>query len=157
LTVDGIDNNDVNSGFAFQGALRTPVDSIQEFRVTTSNSNADVGRSSGAQVTVVTKSGTNNLHGSLFEYHRPTFGVANDWFIKNSQISQGLPNIAPKLIRNTFGGTIGGPIVKDRMFFFFNYEGQRTAETLTINRVVPSDNLRQGIITYTCADVGCPG
>jgi hypothetical protein len=157
LTVDGIDNNDVNSGFAFTGALRTPVDSIQEFRVTTSNSNADVGRSSGAQIVVVTKSGTNNLHGSLFEYHRPTFGVANDWFIKNSQISQGVPNIPPKLIRNTFGGTIGGPIVKDRMFFFFNYEGQRTAETITINRVVPSDNLRQGIISYKCGDdPSCP-
>src|SRR4051812_8222336 len=92
LTVDGIDNNDVNSGFAFTGALRTPVDSIQEFRVTTSNSNAEVGRSSGAQVVVVTKSGTNNWHGSLFEYHRPTFGVANDWFNKQAQLKAGLPN-----------------------------------------------------------------
>src|SRR3954469_17537250 len=157
LTVDGIDNNDVNNGFAFTGVLRTPVDSIQEFRVTTSNSNADVGRSSGAQIVLVTKSGTNNLHGSVFEYHRPTFGVANDWFNKQAQIKHGLPNVPGKLIRNTFGGTLGGPIVKDRMFFFFNYEGQRTAESPQVTQIVPSDNLRNGIVSYTCADVGCPG
>jgi hypothetical protein len=158
LTVDGIDNNDINKGYAFQGAFRTPLDSVQEFRVTTSNSNADVGRSSGAQITLVTKSGTNNIHGSLFEYHRPTFGVANDWFLKHSQLAEGLPNVAPKLIRNTFGGSFGGPIVKDRMFIFFNYEGARQAETQIVNRVVPSDNLRQGIISYTCVDdpAHCP-
>ena len=157
LTVDGIDNNDVNNGFAFTGVLRTPVDSIQEFRVTTSNSNADVGRSSGAQIVLVTKSGTNNWHGSVFEYHRPTFGVANDWFNKQAQLKAGLPNVPGKLIRNTFGGTFGGPVVKDRMFFFFNYEGQRTAESQQVTQVVPSDNLRNGIVSYTCADVGCPG
>jgi hypothetical protein len=157
LTVDGIDNNDVNNGFAFNGSLRTPVDSIQEFRVTTSNSNAEVGRSSGAQVVVVTKSGSNNWHGSLFEYHRPTFGVANDWFNKQAQLKAGLPNTPGKLIRNTFGGSVGGPIVKDRMFFFFNYEGQRTAETKQTTRIVPSDALRNGFLSYTCQNSASSG
>ena len=157
LTVDGIDNNDVNNGFAFQGALRTPIDSVQEFRVTTSNSNADVGRSSGAQVTLVTKSGTNSLHGALFEFNRSDIGLANDWFNKQAQLKAGLQNRPGKLIRNTFGGAVGGPIVKDRFFWFFNYEGQRTAESTQVTQTVPSDNLRNGIVTYTCVDVGCPG
>jgi hypothetical protein len=70
VTVDGLDNNDQLQGYAFQGALRIPLDSIQEFRVTTTNSNADSGRSSGAQVNMVTKSGTNSFHGTLYEYNR---------------------------------------------------------------------------------------
>jgi hypothetical protein len=74
VTLDGLDNNDQLTGLAFQGALRAPLDSIQEFRVTTSNSNADAGRSSGAQVSLVTKSGTNSFHGSLYEYNRSNIG-----------------------------------------------------------------------------------
>ena len=80
ITLDGLDNNDQLLGNAFQGALKAPLDSIQEFRVTTSNSNADAGRSSGAQVSMVTKSGTNSFHGSLYEYNRSNIGQANDWF-----------------------------------------------------------------------------
>ena len=67
VTLDGVDNNDQNNGFAFQGALRSTLDSVEEFRVTTSNSNADAGRSSGAQVSLITKSGTNSWHGSAYE------------------------------------------------------------------------------------------
>src|SRR2546427_662079 len=70
VTLDGLDNNDQLLGNAFQGALQAPLDSIQESRVTTSNSNADAGRSSGAEVSLVTKSGTNKFHGSLYEYNR---------------------------------------------------------------------------------------
>jgi hypothetical protein len=148
ITIDGLDNNDPNNGNAFQGALRTTLDSIQEFRVTTTNANAEVGRSSGAQVVLVTKSGTNNWHGSLYEANRSDIGEANEWFNKQSQVSSGLPNKPPKLIRNVFGGSIGGPIVKDRFFFFFTYEGARRAESLQVTRVVPSDDLRNGIIHY---------
>src|SRR3954469_4773887 len=148
ITIDGLDNNDPNNGNAFSGALRTTLDSIQEFRVTTTNANAEVGRSSGAQVVLVTKSGTNNLHGSLYEDNRSDIGEANDWFNKQSQVSQGLPNRPPKLIRNVFGGSVGGPIVKDRFFGFFTYEGERRAESLQVTRVVPSDDLRNGIIHY---------
>ena len=83
ITLDGVDNNDQNEGLAFQGALRSTLDSLEEFRVATSNSNADSGRSSGAQVSLVTKSGTNNFHGTLYEYNRsqhlakPTTGSMN--------------------------------------------------------------------------------
>src|SRR5207245_7037444 len=80
VTLDGLDNNDQLLGNAFQGALRAPLDSIQEFRVTTSNSNADAGRSSGAQVSLVTKSGTNKFHGGVYEYKRSNLSQAIDWF-----------------------------------------------------------------------------
>src|SRR2546427_492792 len=142
VTLDGVDNNDQLLGFAFQGALRSTLDSLQEFRVTTSNSNADAGRSSGAQVSLVTKSGTNHFHGTAYEYNRSSLGEANDWFNKKAQLESGLPNRAPHLVRNTFGATVGGPIVKDRAFFFLAYEGQRTHENKQITRVVPSDDLR---------------
>src|SRR5207253_1184087 len=148
ITLDGIDNNNQTQGTAFEGALRATLDSLQEFRVTTSNSNAEAGRSSGAQVNLVTKSGTNNFHGTLYEYHRPTFTTANNWFNKRAQIAAGLENRPGKLLRNTFGGTVGGPIIKDRVFFFGAYEGQRRAESNQITRVVPSEFLRQGIVRY---------
>src|SRR5271163_937794 len=128
ITLDGLDDNDQLEGFAFEGAMRTTLDSLQEFRVTTGNYDAGSGRSSGAQVNLVTKSGTNAVHGSVYEYYRPTFTVANDWFNKESELSNGLPNVPGHILRNTFGGTIGGPIKKDRAFIFFAYEGQRTAE-----------------------------
>jgi hypothetical protein len=150
ITLDGLDNNEQLNGFAFQGALRTTLDSLQEFRVTTSNGNADEGRSSGGQVALVTKSGTNAFHGSVYEYNRSGIGEANDWFNKASQISSGLPNKAPHLIRNTFGATFGGPLKKDRMFFFAAYEGQRQRETTQVTQTVPSDELRNGIIQYLC-------
>jgi hypothetical protein len=120
ITLDGVDNNDQTKGYAFQGVLRSTLDSVEEFRVTTANSNAEAGRSSGAQVVLVTKSGTNQFHGSLYEYNRDTIFAANDWFNKEAQASEGLPNKPGKLIRNTYGGTFGGPIKKDKLFFFFN-------------------------------------
>jgi len=148
ITIDGIDNNDPVLGQAFQGALRATLDSLQEFRVTTTGGNADEGRSSGAQVVLVTKSGTNQFHGTLYEYHRPTFTTANDWFVKNAQLGSGEANIPGKLIRNTFGGAIGGPIKKDRLFFFATYEGQRLRENTSVVRTVPSADLRNGFISY---------
>ena len=101
VTLDGVDNNDANNGDAFQGALRTTLDSLEEFRVATSNSNADQGRSSGAQVSLITKSGTNNFHGGLYEYNRSNIGEANDWFNEQAQDISSLPNRPGQLIRNT--------------------------------------------------------
>jgi Carboxypeptidase regulatory-like domain len=133
VLVDGVEANDIY-GAAFTSVLPVTLDSVQEFRVTTSNYNADQGGSSGAQVSLVTKSGTNAFHGSAYEYHRNTYTSANDYFVKAAQIdnclSSGIPlsdsrcNKAPKLIRNIFGGSLGGPVKKDRLFFFLNYEGR---------------------------------
>jgi hypothetical protein len=148
ITLDGIDDNDQVKGYAFEGALRSTLDSLQEFRVTTSNSNADEGRSSGAQVALVTKGGTNTFHGTAYEYNRNNVGYANDWFNKQAELESGLPNVPGQLIRNTFGATVGGPIRKDRVFFFLAYEGQRTRENAQLTQTVPSSNLRNGIMQY---------
>ncbi|MBZ5664067.1 MAG: TonB-dependent receptor [Acidobacteriia bacterium] len=158
ITLDGVDVNDQVNGYAFTSVLPVTLDSVQEFRVTTSNYNADQGRSSGAQVSLVTKGGTNKFHGSLYEYHRNTITSANDWFIKQSQVANGQPNQPPKLIRNIFGGSVGGPIWKDRLFFFVNYEGYRQREETSALRIVPSESMRDGVIVYQCEDpTQCPG
>src|SRR5664279_2810400 len=148
VTLDGVDVNDQNSGYAFTSVLPVTLDSVQEFRVTTTNYNADQGISSGAQVSLVTKSGTNHWHGSLYEYNRNTATSANDWFIKGAQAASGLPNTPPQLIRNIFGGSVGGPIIKDRLFFFTNLEFTRMREQNSVVRTVPSALLRQGTIQY---------
>ncbi|HTS12125.1 MAG TPA: TonB-dependent receptor [Candidatus Limnocylindrales bacterium] len=148
VTLDGLDDNDQLSGRAFFGVLRSTLDSVEEFRVTTSNSNADSGRSSGAQISLITKSGTNKFHGSAYEYNRTNFGLANDWFNKQAESESGEPNTPGQLIRNTFGGTLGGPIKKDKFFFFLNYEGQRTNESSEQFRTVPTDSLKAGNVQY---------
>jgi hypothetical protein len=116
ITLDGVDVNDQSTGYAFTSVLPVTLDSVQEFRVTTSNYNADQGEGSGAQVALVTKSGSNNLHGSVYEYHRNTFTSANDYFVKAAEVRTGEPNLPDKLIRNIFGASLGGPSRKDRLF-----------------------------------------
>lgn len=158
VTLDSIGVNDENNGFAFTSVLNVPPDSVQEFRVTTANANADSGYSSGAQVALVTKSGTNGFHGSLYEYNRNTIFSANDPFLKEAQLSSGEANKAPKLLRNVFGATAGGPIKRNRIFFFANYEGRRDAQGTSVLRDVPSPTLRAGDLVYLCATASaCPG
>ncbi len=150
VTLDGIGVNDQNNGYAFTSVLNVPPDSVQEFRVTTANSNADSGYSSGAQVALATKSGTNSFHGSAYEYNRNTVFSANDPFLKESQLASDEPNKAPKLLYNVFGVTAGGPIKKNRLFFFANYEGFRQAKGSSVLRDVPSAGLQQGYLQYLC-------
>jgi hypothetical protein len=158
VTLDGTDVNDQVNGYAFTSVLPVTLDSVQEFRVTTSNYNADQGRSSGAQVSLVTKSGTNIYHGSLYEYHRNTITSANDYFVKQAELVAGESNTPPKLIRNIFGGSLGGPIKKNRLFFFMNYEGYRQREENSVLRIVPGDSLRDGVVLYQCDNIAqCPG
>jgi len=156
ITLDGVDNNDQVRGFAFRGVLRSTLESVQEFRVTTSGFGADSGRSSGAQVSLLTRGGSNSLHGSLYEFNRSSIGEANDWFNKNAELATGLPNRPGKLIRNTFGASLGGPVKTDRAFYFANYEGQRTAENQQMTMTVPTASLRSGAIRYLTADTNSP-
>lgn len=152
VTLDGLDDNDQTNGYAFTGVLRSTMDSTEEFRVTTSSANADAGRSSGAQVTLVTKSGTDHMHGSLYEYFRNAAFAANDWFNKRTELAGDHDNKPPQLTRNTFGGTFGGPILKDKLFYFFNYEGARTRESTTVTQEVPTALYAQGNVQYQDAD-----
>jgi hypothetical protein len=152
ITLDGIDNNSV-FGYAFTGVLRSTIDSVEEFKVTTSNNGADTGRSSGAQINIVTRSGTNKLHGALYEYNRNTATSANQWFNKEAEIAEGLPNKPGELVRNTFGSFIGGPIhggpiKRDKLYYFLNFEMQRTAEALQETLIVPNAAFRAGSISY---------
>jgi hypothetical protein len=158
VTLDGIGVNDQNNGYAFASVLSIPPDSVEEFRVTTANSNADSGYSSGAEVALVTKSGTNKFHGSAYDYNRNTIFSANDPFLKYSQTSSDQPNKAPELSYNVFGVTFGGPIQKNRLFFFANYEGFRQAQGTPELRIVPSASLRAGDLEYLCQTHSeCPG
>lgn len=159
VTLDGIDNNTQTTGYAFAGVLRPTRDSVEEFRVVTTSSNADSGRSSGAQVSVVTRSGTNKLHGSAYEYYRPSNTIANDWFNKQAQAASGQPNIPGKYIRNTFGASLGGPVIKDKLYFFASYEADKIAQNQQVTQQVPlgtTDNpgLRQGYVSYLDANGG---
>jgi hypothetical protein len=154
VTIDGIDDNDQVNGYAFTGVLRQTQDSIEEFRVVTGNSNADSGRSSGAQVSMVTKSGTNKIHGGAYEYNRNGLGVANDWFVKQAELGNSEPNIPGKLIRNIFGADLGTPFVRDRLFFFGNWEALRRREAATVIRTAPTSSYQNGEIIFQSAGGG---
>ena len=122
--------------------LRLNADAIEEFRVQTTNPNANQGRSAGAQVSLVTKSGSNDWHGTGFEFYRTKAFTANDFFSNAAGIER------PSLIRHTFGGSLGGPIMKDRAFFFYSFEGDRITRSQSVARVVPLANLGQGQVRY---------
>ena len=169
ITLDGVDVNNAQTGNAqvpqstnnlvigglvaniTEGpVLRLNSEAIEEFRVTTANGGANQGRSSGAQINLLTKSGTNQVHGAAFEFYRGTPFEANDRLSN----AAGVPRTA--LVRNTFGGAIGGPIVKDRLFFFYSYEGRRDATATNVSRIVPLPSLGEGTINYTyCTDAAC--
>jgi hypothetical protein len=129
--MDGVAvNNIANSGSSNDGTIYTGIpipspDAIQEFKVQTSTYDASYGRNPGANVNVTTKSGGNQFHGSAFEFFRNTSLNSNDFFLKNSQAASGI-NKAPVLDQNQFGATLGGPIKKDKLFFFFSYRGTRS-------------------------------
>jgi Carboxypeptidase regulatory-like domain len=155
ITVDGIPVNEKGS-YAFTSVLPVTLDSVQEFRVTTTNYGADQGTSSAAQVALVTKSGTNSFHGSVYEYNRNSYVSANDYFVKGAQIESGSPNKAPQLNRNIFGASVGGPILKNRLFFFANFEGYRNAQAISDVQTIPTAAMRDGVIQYLCAST-CTG
>ena len=153
LTLDGVDVNEQQTGDAFTPVLRVSPDTVEEFRVTTTNPNASQGRSAGAQVELITKTGSNQWHGNLFEYHRNTVFTANDFFNNRTldpTTGKSLPR--PVLLRNNYGGSFSGPIKKDRLFFFYNYEARRDARQGTINRLVPLASLGQGLLKFRASN-----
>jgi hypothetical protein len=128
-----------NPSFTIAGTTQgmVSVDALQEFKVQTSTYAPEFGRQPGGQVSLLTRSGTNDFHGTAFDYFRNTVLDANNWF--NDQ--QGLPKGVER--QNDFGGTLGGPILKNKTFFFFSYEGLRLLVPKTQNLTVPSIRLRQ--------------
>lgn len=146
ITLDGVDANDQDERASFTTAFRISLDTVQEFRVVTTGANAELGRASGAQITLVSKSGSNELHGSAYEFLRNKATNANSFF--NNQA--GVP--LAKLNRNIYGASLGGPIRKNRLFLFGNYEARHDRrEDSTVNRV-PTQSLRDGQLKYLRTD-----
>ena len=146
ITLDGVDANDQDSRASFTTAFRISLDTVQEFRVVTTGANADLGRASGAQISLVSKGGTNDVHGSAYEFLRNKATNANSFF--NNQA--GVP--LAKLNRNIYGATLGGPVRKNRLFLFGNYEGRHDSrEDSTVQRV-PAQSLRDGQLKYLRTD-----
>ncbi|MGO9083947.1 MAG: TonB-dependent receptor domain-containing protein [Candidatus Sulfotelmatobacter sp.] len=138
--LDGVDNNDP---YINQYVALPSVDAIQEFKVESSDYSAEYGRGGGAQINVVLKSGTNAFHGTLFEYFRNRSMDAKNYFdfpYCTANSATGTCGGVPALQRNQFGGTLGGPIAKDRTFFFISYEGLRLRQAETREATVPSQN-----------------
>ena len=185
ITLDGVDINEAQTN-SIIGAdpangtdianlspsnstvLRLNSEAIEEFRVTTTNPNANQGRSAGAQVNLVTKSGTNEWHGALFEFYRTSAFAANNFFnnkaghfgpndlaVQTGSANIGDPKIPrPPLIRHTFGGALGGPIVKDKAFFFYSFEGDRITQSSSVLRNVPLPSLGQGLVRFNNPEGG---
>jgi hypothetical protein len=148
VTVDGLDVNDLATGQFGAIVGNAPVDSIQEFRGVAAGDLSSAGGGGGGQYELVTRSGTNSYHGALAEYYRDRGLEANDWFNNNA----GVPR--PPLIRNQFGGNLGGPIIKNKLFFFFDYNGRRDTLSNVTERTVPLDSFRSGNISYINASGG---
>jgi outer membrane receptor protein involved in Fe transport len=149
LQVDGSDANNVFFGQSVgrAGTGRSPYsfsqDAVQEFQVATNAYGAEYGRAGGGVINVITKSGTNEFHGSAFEFFRDRSMNANTWANNHANGGKGLPKGAYHF--NQFGGNIGGPIKKDKIFFFFDYDGQRNTSpnTVILGIAAPSDPLSQ--------------
>jgi hypothetical protein len=140
VTLDGVDVNDQQGDSGFNAVLPIPLDSVQEFRTTVAGQGADQGRSSGGQVSLVTKGGGNDFHGSLYEYMRNTLTAANSWFNNRAGVAR------TPLVRNQYGASLGGRIIRNRAFFFFNWEDRKERSGSSVTRTVPSETYKQGIV-----------
>lgn len=136
--LDGTLLNDMTNGPAGSAAgTALGMDTVQEFRVEANAYSAEFGRMAGGQVNVLTKAGTNAVRGSVFEYHRNDAFDAKNYFDVGDQ---------PPFTRNQFGGTVGGPIARDKVFYFIGYEGLRENLGRTITSSVPDENARRGLL-----------
>jgi hypothetical protein len=140
VTLDGLDiTQQVVAG---NTAVPTPDDSVEEFRVTVLTPNSSLVRASGAQVTLVGRTGSNDVHWALYEYLQNSALNSNTW--DNNRLGQ----LKAPIRDNRFGGRIGGPIKKNKTFFFANYEGRRFANVAQVTRTVPTATLKQGIVEF---------
>lgn len=145
--LDGADVTDNVVGTNFLEPLPSPnvplpAESVEEFRVGTNNPNGTFGRSSGGQLVLVTKRGGNAFHGSGYWYHQNDNLNANSWALNRNGIAK------PELKDNRFGFSLGGPIIRDKSFFFMNYEGRRFPRGQEVSRIVPTAMLRAGILQF---------
>ncbi|HUR36268.1 MAG TPA: TonB-dependent receptor [Terriglobales bacterium] len=150
ITLDGVDINEAQTNAIGGQVLRLNSEAIQEFRVTTVNANANQGRSSAAQINLITKGGTNAWHGAAFEFYRSTGFTANDFF--SNRATPKVPR--PKLLRHTYGGIIGGPVKKDKLFFSYSFEGRRDTSESSAVRTVPLPSMGQGQLRYLSGPSG---
>ncbi|MBM3748854.1 MAG: TonB-dependent receptor, partial [Acidobacteria bacterium] len=142
--LDGIDVNDSVVPRMGLSLTANNTDSVGEFRVVSSGGKAEFGRSAGAQIELITRSGTNQWSGNAFDYLRNHVLHANNFF-NNSAV----PAISrPKFIQNMFGGSLGGPILKDRTFIFGNYQGRRTRQEIVRNRTVLTPDAKRGLFRW---------
>jgi hypothetical protein len=151
VTIDGMDANDLAAGTTFYIVAKEPVDAVDQFTGTVAGLVSAIGTGSGAQFQLVTKQGTNKFHGNINEYHRDTTTVANSWF--NNLV--GLPRTP--LIQNQFGGNLGGPIIKNKLFFFVNIADSRIVQSSSGEDTVPLSNLTSATPTlnYINNNEGC--
>lgn len=140
--LDGVDDNETSSGGSNTSPSHQNPDMLAEFRVIVSNPTAEYGRNSGAQVLMVTKSGTNQFHGNLFEFYQSPFLQANTAAAK----AQGLHR--PQFVQNIPGGSLGGPILRDKLFFFVNVELLHALSSSVVTRTVYTQSARNGILRY---------
>ena len=153
--LDGVDNNTISTNVQelTTQVSRPSIDSIQEFKVVTSPYSAEYGRSPGAAISVTTKSGTNAIRGALYDYYRNDRFDSNTYFNEGFRQERGLPTLAkPANDQNQFGANLGGPIVKDKAFFFLDYEGTRITRGTTRITRVPTLEERQGLFASAVRD-----
>ena len=150
FTLDGIDINESTAGGSNFTPLRPNPDSVSEFQVVTSNFTAELGRSSGAQVTLVTRSGTNEFHGNLYEYYRTPRLDAKSYPVTIA----GTPK--DQFVQHIFGGRVGGPIIKDKFHFFTNLQLLRAYDTALVTRTVYTAAARGGLFRYVVGRANSP-
>ncbi|MCI0350666.1 MAG: hypothetical protein L0Z53_14680, partial [Acidobacteriales bacterium] len=168
VTVDGIDANESSVPNPQSNIHRLTPDNTQEYRVVTHNATAEFGRNSGANVAISTRQGTNQFHGDLFYFHRNTVLNSQEFFAKAEAQLDGTQPEKPIILLHQFGGDIGGPIIKDRTFFFFSYQGNRIkqAQPITQSFGIPTVYTAaakmgifryvRGSITFTPAGASAP-
>ena len=150
FTLDGIDINESTAGGSNFTPLRPNPDSVQEFQIVTSNFTAELGRSSGAQVTLVTKSGTNDYHGNIFEFYRTPRLDAKSYPVTIAGTAK------EQFVQHIFGGSLGGPIIKNKLLFFTNLQLLRAYDTALVTRTVYTPQARAGLFRYVVGRANAP-